>query len=104
MTTTSVLATPDFIVPFVMESDSSAQAMGAVLIQRSHPIAFFSKLFCPRLQRASAYVRELNAITAAVRKWQHYLLGHHFIILTDHRSLKDLMAQVIQTPEQTVPI
>lgn len=42
--------------------------MGAVLMQNGHPIAFFSKLFCPRLQRASTYVRELHAITTAVRK------------------------------------
>ena len=35
-----------------------------------------------------------------VRKWRHYLLGHNFIIMTDHRSLKELMSQVIQTPEQ----
>lgn len=100
MTSTPVLATPDFTVPFVVESDASAQAMGAVLIRCSHPIAFFSKLFCPRLQRASAYVRELHAIIVAVRKWQHYLFGHHFISLTDHHSLKDLMAQVIQTPKK----
>lgn len=35
-----------------------------------------------------------------VRKWRQYLLGHSFIILTNHRSLKDLMGQVIQKPEQ----
>jgi len=39
-------------------------------------------------------------MTTAIRKWRHYLLGHPFTILTDHRSLKDLMSQVIQTPEQ----
>lgn len=71
-------------------------------MQRDHPIAFFSKPFCPRLQRASTYVRELHAITTAVRKWRQYLLGHSFVILTNHKSLKDLMAQVVQTPEQQV--
>jgi hypothetical protein len=28
------------------------------------------------------------------------MLGHHFVIQTDHRSLKELLTQVIQTPEQ----
>lgn len=37
---------------------------------------------------------------AAVKKWRQHLLGHHFTILIDHRSLKELMAQAIQTPEQ----
>ena len=34
------------------------------------------------------------------KKWRQYLLGHHFVILTDHQSLKKLMNQAIQTPEQ----
>lgn len=100
MTEASVLALPDFSMPFTLETDASGVAMGAVLMQRDHPIAFFSKPFCPRLQRASTYVRELHAITTAVRKWRQYLLGHPFMFLTDHKSLKELMSQVAQTPEQ----
>lgn len=49
---------------------------------------------------ASAYVRELYAITQSVQKWRHYLLGRRFVIKTDHRSLRELMSQVIQTQEQ----
>ena len=37
-----------------------------------------------------------------MRKWRQYLLGHPFVILTDHKSLKELMSQVIQTHEQQV--
>jgi len=29
----------------------------------------------------------------AVQKWRHYLLNTHFIIRTDHRSLKFILAQ-----------
>lgn len=57
-------------------------------------------MFGPKLLCSSTYVRELAAIIAAVKKWRQYLLDHHFTILTDHRSLKELMMQVIQTPEQ----
>jgi hypothetical protein len=95
-----VLILPDFTLPFTVETDASGVGMGAVLSQQNHPIAFFSKPFCPKLLRASTYVRELHAITAAVKKWRQYLLGHPFVILTDHRSLKELMSQIIQTPEQ----
>ena len=63
-------------------------------------LLYFSKPFCPRLQQAFAYVRELHAIVVAVRKWRQYLLGHKFTIFTDHRSLHELMSQIIQTPEQ----
>lgn len=100
MTQASVLAPPDFTLPFVLETNALGTAMGVVLQQRSYPIAFFSKVFCPRLQHASTYIRELHAITSTVRKWRHYLLGYPFVIITDHKSLKDLMSQVIQMPEQ----
>lgn len=100
MTSAPVLALPNFAEPFMVESDASATAMGAVLLQQGCPIAFFSKLFNPRLLLASTYIRELHAIVAAVRKWRQYLLGRPFTIMTDHKSLKELMTQVIQTPEQ----
>lgn len=75
MTQVPVMAPPDFTIPFILEIDASGTAMGVVLIQRAHPIAFHSKILCNRLRRASTYVRELHAITVAVCKWQHYLLG-----------------------------
>lgn len=53
-----------------------------------------------KLLRASTYVRELFAITSVVKNWRQYLLGQHFTIITNHRSLKELLTQVIQTPEQ----
>ncbi|WVZ01852.1 hypothetical protein V8G54_022658 [Vigna mungo] len=53
-----------------------------------------------RMQKQFAYVRELYAITEALAKFRHYLLGHHFIIKTDQKSLKQLLDQTLQTPEQ----
>lgn len=73
--------------------------MGAVLTQNGHPISYFSEKFCPKLLNYFTYVRELHTITAAVNKRRHYLLGQ-FIIETDQDSLKKLMNQVIQTPDQ----
>ncbi|GAU45976.1 hypothetical protein TSUD_401160 [Trifolium subterraneum] len=95
-----VLALPNFNEPFMLDTDASRIGMGAVLSQGGHPICYFSKKFCSKLLRASTYVRELCAITEAVKKWRPYLLGRKFIIHTDQRSLRELMTQVIQTPEQ----
>jgi len=74
--------------------------MSAMLLQKGHPICYFSKKFCPKLLSASTYVRELHAITAAIKKWRTYLLGKKFTIYTDQLSLRELMTQVVQTPEQ----
>lgn len=95
-----VLAFLDFALPFTIETNASGVGMGAVLSQQGHPIAFFSKPFTAKLFSASTYVRELFEITMAVKRWRQYLLGHPFLIIIDHRSLKELLTQAIQSPEQ----
>lgn len=100
MTTLPLLALPNFSIPFEVTTDASTVAIGAVLSQQHHPIAFFSKKLSSRLSSSSTYVRELYALTKAVKKWCQYLLGNKFRIYTDHKSLKSLMTQSIQTSEQ----
>ncbi|KAF7807803.1 Ty3/gypsy retrotransposon protein [Senna tora] len=100
MTQAPVLTLPNFQKTFVVETDASNTGVGAVLSQEGHPVAYFSKKLSKKLSLSSAYVRELYAITQAVMKWRHYLLGRKFVVKTDHQSLKELMRQVVQTPEQ----
>lgn len=52
------------------------------------------------MQEQSTYTKELYAITESVKKWRQYLLGRRFRIYTDHHSLKHIVKQKIQTPEQ----
>lgn len=91
MTEALVLAFLEFSLPFFLETDASGVAMGVIIMQSNHPIAFISLNFCLCFDYASTYIRKLHAITSAVKKWQKYLLGHPFIILIDHKSLKELM-------------
>jgi hypothetical protein len=68
MTTTPVMTLPDFMKTFTIDTDASVVAIGAVLSQDGHPLAFFSRKMCNRMQKSSVYVCELFAITEAVKK------------------------------------
>lgn len=95
-----VLALPDFIETFIVETDASSNGMGAVLVQKKRPTAFFSKALSTSHQALSVYEKEMLAVVTAIQKWRAYLIGRHFIIKTDHQSIKYLMDQRIHTPLQ----
>ena len=53
MTSTLVLATPDFMKTFILECDTSRTGLGVVLMQDRHPIAFESWKLKPSDQTKS---------------------------------------------------
>lgn len=98
--TTPILALPDFTKEFVVECDASGIGIGAVLSQGGHPIAFLSKTLAPKHQALSVYDKEMLAVVFAVQHWRPYLLGHHFQILTNHKTIEYFLGQRITTPTQ----
>ncbi|KAL4319491.1 hypothetical protein GQ457_18G008410 [Hibiscus cannabinus] len=95
-----ILRLSDFTKEFVVETDASGVGIGTVLQQEGRLLAYFSQKLSPRMQGASTYNREMYAIIQAVGKWQQYLLGRRFSIITDQRSLRELTQRTIQTPKQ----
>ena len=48
LTSAPILALPDFYVPFCLETDASGVGIGAILLQKGHPLAYFSKGLGPK--------------------------------------------------------
>ncbi|KAL5698643.1 hypothetical protein ACHQM5_029654 [Ranunculus cassubicifolius] len=97
LTQIPTLALPDFSKPFIIETDACQTGIGAVLLQDQQPLAFLSKALPPTKMGLSTYEKELWAIIYAITKWRYYLFGRHFVIRTDHQSLKYLLDQRITT-------
>jgi hypothetical protein len=93
MSTCPVLALPDFGQPFTVECDASGEGIGAVLMQKRHPLVYESrKLRGPELLY-TIYDKEMLAIMHALAKFRQYLVGAKFVVRTDHNSLKYFLEQ-----------
>ena len=82
------LLLPDPSKPFSIETNASDYAIGVVLYQGSHPIAFESKKLDVAQSQYSVQEKELFAVIHALKTWRHYLYGNKFVVTTDHQSLK----------------
>ena len=98
LTTALVLKIPDFDRQFVVTTDASDAAVGAILEQDFgnglQPVAFASRKLNDVEMRYSAYERELLGIVWALAQWKHYCRGPHSVIIqTDHAPLCHLPNQ-----------
>jgi hypothetical protein len=100
MTTTPVLALPDFTRQFIVETDACDTGIGAVLMQDGHPLSFLSKSLSVQHRALSIYEKEFLALIMAVERWRPYLQHGEFLIKTDHHSLMYLEEQSLQSPMQ----
>jgi len=86
------LAFPVPGVPYILDTDASDVAVGAVLSQVvdgvERPIAFYSRIVNFALRNYCPTRRELLAVIAALQHFRHYLLGTHVMLRTDHHSVK----------------
>lgn len=93
-----IFATPNFQEPFKIKTDAWEYGVGAVLMQKGHPIAFLSKALGPENRGLSTYENESLAILMAIDKWRMYLQIGEFIIWTDQKAMAYLEDQWLSTP------
>lgn len=92
LTSTPILAFPDFSHPFILDTDASGETIGAVLSQiqdgKERAIAYASRKLSKSEQNYSVTKKELLAVVHFVKYYRHYLYGRRFMIRTDHGSLR----------------
>lgn len=82
-----ILQYPDFNKQFVLTTDASQFAIGAVLSQNDHPICYASRTLNEHEKNYSTIEKELLAIVWSTKYFRPYLYGIKFLIKTDHRPL-----------------
>lgn len=75
-----VLQLLDFSLSFIIQTYNSNSGVGAILLQRGYPLAYFSKQLTPRLQASLTYARKMFSISESVKKWLQYLLRRRFTV------------------------
>ena len=96
-----IAAYPDYDREFILKTDASKVAMGAVLTQKGDDgkermVACVSKKFSENELKWIPYDREYWALVYAVRHFSHYLRFKKFTLITDHKPLlnwRDITSQ-----------
>ena len=91
--TPPILRFPNLSKPFLLMTDASGYALGAVLGQqddkeKDHVIAYTSRGLKPHEKNYSTIEKELLAIVFGTKQFRHYIWSRKVILLTDHRPLQ----------------
>jgi hypothetical protein len=94
---TPVLKQADPTKNYILQTDASNLALGAVLLQKDdnndiHPIAYASKTLNTAQQNYSTSEKECLALIWALEHFNTYCEGHEYTCLTDHRALTYLIS------------
>ena len=80
-------------VSFEIGTGTSDNAIAAVLSQGGRPAAFVSRTLSHCEKRYPVFEKEATAVIETVCKWQHFLKGRYFTIVTDQEAISFIFDQ-----------
>lgn len=93
ITNAPILRYPNFNKVFKIITDASNFAIGSVLTQDGHPIAYASRTLNKHETNYSTIEKELLAIVWSVKYFRPYVYGKRFELESDHQPLKWLITK-----------
>ena len=97
LTTAPVLRLPDEQLPYIIHTDASDVAVGAVLMQDDgsgpRPLAFYSRKLNTAERNYSVMEKEMYAVKCALKEWQGLVEGHTVLVRTDNKAIVTVQKQ-----------
>ena len=92
-----ILVPDDPLLPVTFATDASPYGVSAVLSHtlpdgKEKPVAFHSRVLTPTEQRYNEFYREAVVSTEGVKKFQYYLSGRRFTLITDNKPLFGILS------------
>lgn len=92
MITAPILTHPDFSQRFILDTDTSDHAIGAVLSQKVNDVervvAYASRTLTKSERQYCVTRKEMLVVVYFIKYFRHYLYGREFLLQTDHGSLR----------------